>query len=227
MLSRSLLLLSVIAVGTGLNSPHASAKKILMIAGAPSHGYGAHEHYAGLKILEEAIASSSDDVEINVVKGWPEDASLIQSADSIVLYCDGGGRHTAMQHRDELKQQLKRGCGLVCLHYAVEMTPGEPGDDWVAMLGGHFEINYSVNPHWIGDFKTLPEHPITSGVKPFATNDEWYFHLRFSETGKVTPILAAVAPKDTMRRKDGPHSGNPHVRKSVARGRKTDGCLGL
>ena len=34
----------------------------------------------------------------------------------------------------------------------------------------------------------------------------------------VTPILSAVAPESTMRRKDGPHSGNSHVRAAVAAG---------
>lgn len=35
----------------------------------------------------------------------------------------------------------------------------------------------------------------------------------------VTPILSAVAPPETMSRKDGPHSGNPDVRKAVAAGK--------
>ncbi|MGB7347517.1 MAG: PVC-type heme-binding CxxCH protein, partial [Pirellulaceae bacterium] len=193
-------------------------KNVLMIAGARSHNYGAHEHYAGLKILEEAIESSTDDVDVTVIKGWPTDSALVDSADTIVIYCDGGKRHTAMDHRDELKKRLAEGCGLVCIHYAVEMVPGEPGDDWVEMLGGHFEIHWSVNPHWDADFVSLPQHPITRGVKPFKTNDEWYFHMRFSEAGKVTPILAAPAPLATMQRGDGTHSGNPDVRKSVEKG---------
>ena len=88
------------------------------------------------------------------------------------------------------------------------------------MLGGHFEVNWSVNPHWEADFVSLPDHPITRGVEPFKANDEWYFHLRFKDSGKVMPILAAVAPESTMRRKDGPHSGNPHVRRSVAEGER-------
>ncbi len=196
----------------------AEKKNILMMAGKPSHRYGAHEHYAGLKILEEAINASSEQVDVKVVREWPNDDSLVEQADTIVIYCDGGGRHLAMNHRDRLKEKLAEGCGLVCIHYAVEMVPGQPGDDWVEMLGGHFEVNWSVNPHWVAEFETLPEHPISNGVKPFATDDEWYFHMRFSEQGKVTPILAAVAPEHTMSRKDGAHSGNPHVRKSVARG---------
>ena len=192
-------------------------KQILMVAGPPSHRFGAHEHFAGLRILQDAIQQSSDTARVTVVRGWPSD-DQIAAADTIVIYCDGGGRHVAMNHRDQLRQRLGEGVGLVCLHYAVEMVPGEPGKDWEELLGGHFEINYSVNPHWVADFKSLPDHLITRGVEPFATDDEWYFHLRFTELGKVTPILSAVAPDHTMKRPDGPHHGNPHVRKSVAAG---------
>ena len=212
----ALMILLLVAVSVQVDAQE--KMKILMLAGPPSHGYGAHEHYAGLRILEEAVNASTDKVETTVLRGWPEDASVIDAADSIVIFSDGGKKHIAMEHRDQLREKLAKGCGLVCIHYAVEMLPGESGDDWLEFLGGHFEINYSVNPHWVGDFKSFPEHPITRGVKPFATNDEWYFHLRFLDTDRITPILAAVAPEETMIRKDGHHSGNPHVRKSVANG---------
>ncbi len=219
MLFRYLLAISMLIPASCLLGQDAN-KNVLMIAGSPSHGYGAHEHYAGLKILEEAIESSTDKVDVTVIKGWPEDAAMIDQADSIVIYSDGGGGHPAIKHLDQLKAKVAKGCGFVCLHYAVEMVPGPPGDAMVDMLGGHFEINWSVNPHWVGEFKSLPDHPITNGVKPFATNDEWYFHMRFKESDKVIPILASVAPEETMRRPDGPHSGNPTVRKSVAAGEK-------
>ena len=191
-------------------------RQILMLAGPPSHGYGAHEHYAGLKVLEESIGEVASDCEIKLLRGWPEDESVLDAADTIVIYCDGGKRHIAMKHRDKLRKKLADGCGLVCLHYAIEMLPDESGDDWVDLLGGHFEVNYSVNPHWVASFEALPEHSITTGVEPFSADDEWYFHLRFKENAKITPILAAVAPPETMRRPNGHHSGNPHVRKSVA-----------
>lgn len=193
-------------------------KNILMIAGPPSHGYGAHEHYAGLKVLEESLLEANPELRVEVVRGWPEDAAKIAAADSIVIYSDGGSRHVAMPHRDAIRDVLKRGGGLVALHYAVEMVPGEAGDDWVELLGGHFEIHYSVNPHWVAHFDSMPEHPVTHGVKSFHADDEWYFNMRFSEKGKLTPILQAVAPEETMRRPDGAHSGNPTVRKMVAAG---------
>jgi type 1 glutamine amidotransferase len=64
----------------------------------------------------------------------------------------------------------------------------------------------------------LPEHPITRGVKPFAIEDEWYYHMRFRDGMQgVTPILTALPPPATLSRPDGSHSGNPAVRAAIAR----------
>lgn len=218
MLARCLLTCCFAFVALLAGAADSDSRQILMIAGGPSHGYGAHEHYAGLKLLQQSIHASTDSAQVTVVRGWPEDASLIEAADSIVIYADGGGRHPALPHRDLLRRKLADGCGFVCLHYAVEVPKGEAGDDWLDFLGGYFETHWSVNPHWVAEFKSLPEHPIARGVEPFSANDEWYFHMRFHPTEQVTPILQAVAPESTMRRKDGAHSGNPAVRKSVAAG---------
>lgn len=193
-------------------------KNLLLIAGNPSHGFGSHEHYAGLRILADTLATVPD-LDVKVVRGWPEKESLIDAADSIVIYSDGGGGHPALPHLEALSKKLDQGCGLVCLHYAVEVPKGEPGEHWLKYLGGYFETDWSVNPHWRAEFASLPDHPIAEGIEPFSIQDEWYFHMRFVDQKKgVTPILQSVAPESTMRRSDGPHSGNPAVRKSVAAG---------
>ena len=50
-------------------------------------------------------------------------------------------------------------------------------------------------------------------MKPFAIDDEWYYHMRFPEDMKgVTPILTAIPPDSTRERPDGAHSNNPTVR---------------
>jgi hypothetical protein len=109
--------------------------------------------------------------------------------------------------------------GLVCLHYAVENTAGDRGNKFLEWLGGYFEMNWSVNPHWEADYKALPTHAITSGVPAFGIGDEWYYHMRFPEDMKgVTPILSTVPPESSLSRPDGTHSGNPDVRKAVANG---------
>ncbi|MCK5941289.1 MAG: ThuA domain-containing protein, partial [Planctomycetes bacterium] len=134
-------------------------------------------------------------------------------------FADGGGRHPFLRHMDVLEPLMARGVSLVCLHYAVEVPKGRPGERFLDWLGGYFETDWSVNPIWTAEFQAIPDHPIGRGVQPFAMRDEWYFHMRFRPGMEaVTPILSAVAPAATMRRKDGPHSGNPAVRAAVAAG---------
>ena len=210
----------LVIASVGAKEVAAKEVKILFLAGTPSHGYGAHEHLAGCRILAEAIEQSSEAVECEVIAGgWPEDESVLDSADTIVMYCDGGKRHPAIKHLESLKKQMERGAGFVCLHYAVEVPIDQGGQEFLQWLGGYFETDWSVNPHWVASYETLPEHPVAAGVRPFSADDEWYFHMRFRpEMNGVTPILSAIAPPETMRRKDGAHSGNPHVRKAVAKG---------
>lgn len=198
----------------------APAKRVVFIAGGPSHDYGSHEHYAGCRILADVVRRTDPSIKCDVVRnGWPADESILEGADAIVIYSDGGGGHPSLPHLDSLKKHMDRGAGLVCIHYAVEVPKDRGGPQFLEWLGGYFETHWSVNPHWNAKFEQLPKHPVTSGVKPFDTQDEWYFHMRFRENMQnVTPILSAVPPPSTMDRPDGPHSGNPQVRKEVSRG---------
>ena len=151
--------------------------------------------------------------------GWPREKGALEGFDTVVMYADGGGRHPVNTHLAEMDALAKKGTGVVCIHYGVEVPKGPSGEALLDWIGGYFETHWSVNPHWTAEFKKLPKHEITRGVKPFAINDEWYYHMRFRKDLKgVTPILSASPPKSTLVRKDGPHSGNPHVRAAVARG---------
>jgi len=195
--------------------PLEGAKKVVFVAGKKSHGYGAHEHYAGCRLLADALNENMENVHATVYRGgWPADATAFDNADAIVMYCDGGNGHYVNKRLAETDALMKKGVGLVCLHYGVEVPKGAPGDALLNWTGGYFEAWWSVNPHWTAAFKALPDHPIARGVKPFSINDEWYYHMRFRENEKeVAKILTAIPPASTLNRKDGPHSGNEHVRK--------------
>lgn len=199
----------------------AADKKIVLIAGKPSHGPGAHEHNAGVLLLKKCLDGVAGVKAEPHLNGWPEDETIFNGADAIILYMDGGPNHPAIQsdRLQKLDALMKRGVGLACLHYAVEPTIERGEKEFLNWIGGAFEINWSVNPHWDAEFKTLPKHPITRGVKPFTINDEWYFNMRFRDGLKgVTPILTAIPPESTMSRPDGTHHGNPAVRAAVKRG---------
>ncbi len=220
----SLLLLVALAITTTSCRTHPFArvsKKIVFVAGNPSHGPAQHEHRAGCLLLKSCLDQTPGLTSIVYSNGWPDDPHAFDGASSIVLYMDGGPGHPALQddHLKILGDLMKRGVGLCCLHYATEPTIEKGEKEFLDWTGGAFEINWSVNPHWDADFKQFPKSPITRGVKPFHILDEWYFHIRFREGMKgVKPILMAVPPPGTMDRPDGTHSGNPAVREAVKRG---------
>jgi hypothetical protein len=196
-------------------------KKIAFLAGRPSHGPGEHEHRAGCLLLADHLNMHAKDKILATVYtgGWPNDPTALDNVDAVMSFADGGGGHPLNAHLAELDAAMKRGAGLGCLHYAVETVAGEPGNKFLEWIGGYFEMNWSVNPHWTAEFKALPQHEVTRGVMAFTTHDEWYYHMRFRPDMKgVTPILTALPPKETLKRPDGPHSGNPAVRAAIDKG---------
>lgn len=204
------------------SSKEPAKKKVLLLAGNRSHGFGAHDHTAGCTLLARLLNESGLPIEATMhslqSQGWPS-PEVLSAADSIVIYADGGGGHPFNNHLDELQKLVDRGTGIVCIHYGVETVAGKPGQAFLDWTGGYFEPHWSVNPHWTADYKAFPAHPITSGVKPFRINDEWYYHMRFREGMEgVTPILTDLPGPETLKRPDGPHSGNPAVREAIAKG---------
>jgi len=194
-------------------------KKIVFIAGNKSHGFGDHEHNAGCTLLAKCLNESGLAVEAKVFLNaqWPDDATL-NSADAIVIYCDGGGGHLALKKLKELDALHEKGVGIGMIHYGVEVPKGPGGDMFLKWIGGYFETNWSVNPHWRGEFTSIPQNACTCGVKPFATQDEWYYNMRFRpEMEGVTPILSAVAPDSTRKGRDDAHGGNPTVRAGIGK----------
>jgi type 1 glutamine amidotransferase len=199
----------------------ADNKKVVFIAGTKSHGYGAHEHNAGCLLLANRLEAAATEQGLPVVttvyqNGWPVDPTALDNANTVVVYCDGGGQHFLHHQGEAFERIMRRGVGLVCIHYGVEVPKGLSGQRFLNWIGGYFETHWSVNPHWIAKFEQFPDHPTTRGVQPFEVDDEWYYHLRFSpEMTRVTPILTALPPKETLNRKDGTHSGNPAARKAI------------
>jgi type 1 glutamine amidotransferase len=216
----SLLVLSLLAslsVGSEKNS---EPRKVLFLAGAPSHGYGAHDHWAGCRLLAKSLTESGLPITTDVHRyDWPNDNKIFDGVDCVVMYGDGGQGHMVNDHLEEMDALLKRGTGVVCLHYAVEVPKGPVGQKFLDWIGGYFETDWSVNPHWTANFTRLPQHAITRGVKPFEINDEWYYHMRFREGMRgITPILSGLPPAESLSRPNGSHSGNPTVRAAIARG---------
>jgi hypothetical protein len=202
---RTLTILVVVWGSTTLLAAEPPKKKLVMIAGTPSHPPGMHEFNAGTLLLAKCLKDVKE-LELSVhLNGWPKDDKVFDNAAGIFIYCDGGGNHPAVQmgRLERLGGLMKKGTGLMCAHYGVEVLADKGGKEFQAWIGGYYEHMWSVNPIWKPEFKEFPKHPIANGVKPFAVDDEWYFNMRFRPDNKgITPILTAK-PSDATR--DGPY----------------------
>src|SRR5215831_15882713 len=193
MLLLAFLGLLITTVSCRTHPSHSAPKRVVFVAGKPSHGPAQHEHRAGCLLLKSCLDNVSGMTSIVYSNGWPSDPNAFDGAATIVLYMDGGEGHPALQD-DRLRtlgDLMKKGVGLCCLHYATEPTKEKGEKEFLEWTGGAFEINWSVNPHWEAYFRQLPKFPITQGVKPFHILDEWYFHIRFPEGMKgIEAILS-------------------------------------
>lgn len=222
--------------GIGSAAPAAAAdgrsRKVVLIAGAPSHPPGMHEFRAGSIILEKRLRAVPGLVVERCEMGWVPDEAAFDDAAAVVIYADGGRKHPAVQGNrlETLGKLAARGVGLGCMHYGVEVLKDDAGAEFTAWLGGYYEHEWSCNPIWTADYKSFPDHPVARGVRPFSAKDEWYFNIRFREGFdaegpkeidgvKFTPILTA-RPSDETR--DGPYvyPKGPYAHIQAAKGRK-------
>lgn len=195
-------------------------KKIVFVADTAPHGpRGNHEFLAGAIYLARTINAHypSAYAVVHTKDKWPKD---LKHADVVIVLLNHGGSAV----NAAVKEATERGAGFMAIHYGVEVNKGDQGQQYLKWLGGYFEPFWSVNPWWTPDFKEIPKHEVTRGVKPFAVNDEWYYHMRFAESMKgVTPILVALPPLSTIRdegKKASSHGGNPAVWEEVSAGKK-------
>ena len=190
-------------------------KQVLFIAGPPSHGWNQHEFPAGCELLAQCLNESNLGIEAKVSLGWPEDNALLESADSIVLYCDGNEDHVAKGKASQLEGLLAAGANFAVLHFALETGNPELDAFLPKAIGGYFEVDWSVNPVWTLENATIANHPATRGVHIEALKDEWYYNLRFPVLKTaITPLLSAIPPESSLG-EDGPRSGNHAVRDAL------------
>ena len=230
---RLIAILGVLAVMMAVNSRAQTAvhaKKIVFLAGKKSHGPGEHEYEKVCRLLARCLETSPNikgyHAEVHLY-GWPVDPKTLDDADAIVLYADGSD-HNEADHPllvgnrlAAIQKQMKRGCGLVLLHYATFAAVKHGGPEYLDWAGGYFDYETgSAANHWFSKINTvtanlmpaMPSHPISRGVSAFPLRDEYYYNMRFEEgDARRIPILnIAVADEAqpqtvawAVQRKDG------------------------
>ncbi len=209
----------------------ANSKKLVIIAGKPSHPAGMHEFNAGCLLLQQCLKGTPG-LEVSVHPGhWVKEESVFDDADAVMIFSDGGDGHPVLSgegRSEKIQKLVNRGVGVMMTHYAVEVPKtGPSGDLFREWIGGCYENAFSCNPIWDADFQSFPDHEITRGVKPFAIKDEWYFPMRFRPEMKDVKSLLVATPSDETR--DGPYvypqGPYPHIQAEKGRAETMMWCV--
>jgi len=128
-----------------------AAKKIVLVAGRPSHPPRMHEFNAGVQLLAKCLQGfPALKVEV-VLNGWPaKEEQTFADAAAVVFYMDGGGGHEVVQEKGRRLELVdswaKKGVGLGFMHFGVEVVPDQAGAQFKRWIGGHYEHMFSCNP---------------------------------------------------------------------------------
>jgi type 1 glutamine amidotransferase len=102
-----------------------------------------------------------------------------------------------------LGRQMKRGCGLVLIHWSTFFPNAGSGEQALEWVGGHFDYQSGPPPrHWASDIQTVTttlhpaaDHPVCRGVEAFEIRDEFYYRLRFRDRDpRLKSVLQANLP---------------------------------
>jgi putative membrane-bound dehydrogenase-like protein len=174
---------------------------ILFIAGDTKHRHGIHEFKAGSMLLADALNKSGLNINAKVHwYGWPEDESIFEGVDACVIYADGGGNFG--EKYAVLDENVKKGMGIMFMHYGVHPTKEVGEKYYKPWIGGYYDDAYSVNPSWIADLKINKAHPASRGLdKTVKVFDELYWNMNMDhDCDACSNIASAVPTKQNMVR---------------------------
>jgi type 1 glutamine amidotransferase len=190
---RALVFLWVASIGLS----HAWAdkpKNVLLLGQKRDHPPGSHEYVPGLQVLAKSLAGYPG-IQLKVVAAnepWREGPELLDKADGVVLYLGQGGRWAENDPAREaaLAKLAARGAGIVALHWGIGAKDAKYIAGHRARIGavhGGPDRKYIFTKQPVR-VEVLP-HPITTGLDDFELKDEYYYQLKRSPQGKVTPLL--------------------------------------
>ncbi|MCC7414262.1 MAG: ThuA domain-containing protein [Gammaproteobacteria bacterium] len=196
-----------------VDAPRAGMTKIVLLAGGPSSKAMAHEYFAGCALLLDWLKQQPGVWPV-MARGWPANERVLEGAKCVVYFGDGGGKQPFADPKRwaVLSRLMAEGAGLVLLHQAMDLPAGPDGSKIKGWLGAVYHSDIGSRGHWDMDFKAIPAHEVTRGVKPFAAPaDGWLYNLHFAPTG-VTPLLTGAVPDKSRSTADAKkHAGREEV----------------
>jgi hypothetical protein len=154
--------------------PAKPRKLTVVLSAGPSRDHGPGEHdYPLWQRRWARLLRAADGVTVRTVTGWPGPKDF-ERADVIVLYSHNPGWSAA--HAPELDDFLKRGGGLVVIHWAVSgLADVQAYSDRIGLAAKDQATRYRHGPLEL-DF-TGTRHPIVRNLGKLRLIDESYWGL--------------------------------------------------
>lgn len=196
----------------------AEPKRVLIIVGPSKHPPGSHEVAAGARVMDHCLKHMTNlpAMEVDIADSWPQKHQR-DSADTVVCIGDtfpANRLPNPKQNLADLDEMMKRGCGLVCVHYATgllgeDVTP-EGDHPLLRWMGGYFAnrtcphhesfariyLNATITP-------AAPQHPVSRGWRQFSLHDEPYTNNYFGPGNvmakNVTALATSMLPPDNPK----------------------------
>jgi hypothetical protein len=171
-----------------------SPKRVLLLGQRRDHPPGSHEYVPGLHVLAQALSDRAE-LELTVAAAnepWTEGPQLLKDADAVVLYLGQGARwaENNADRQKALADLTARGGGIVALHWAIGAVDDRYVPGHIARIGA---VHGGTDRKYIFTREPYPvevlKHPITAGIDDFRLQDEFYYRLKRSGQGTVTPLL--------------------------------------
>ena len=156
---------------------------ILLLAGpmAPVDHAGHHDYQGGILVLRDCLQQTPGVRVTMSTSGWPAEDQELAAAQSVVFYCDGGGKQPYLASPARIAAidaLVARGGGLVLIHQAID-HPADQVERAMRWLGGSYDPAVSNRGHWPTTHSDFPAHALTSGVTAWTITDGWLCGLRF------------------------------------------------
>jgi type 1 glutamine amidotransferase len=172
---------------------------ILMVSGAKDHGVGEHDYPAFQRAWSELL-SAANDTQVSTASEWPT-AEQFKQADVAVFFQHGDWND---QRATDIDAYLKRGGGLVYIHWAIDGQKG--GREFAKRIGlaGLGLVAFRHGEETLA-FNDASKNPIIRNFDTLKLFDETYWKMAGSvpadrvlatavEDGAPQPQMWALEP---------------------------------
>jgi type 1 glutamine amidotransferase len=170
--------------------------KILFIGKNPDHPYGSHMYLHTCGVLAKCVELTPG-TEAVVSNGWPKDDKVLEDVKAVVLYTDPAAEFLLNgPHRAKVDELMKKGVGLVTIHWASSVTKDnydKLGPSWLGYVGGTWVSNVGLSGGKAPLKQLIADHPICRGWKEYEIEDEYYLDPVIKQ---AKPLLQVRDKKD-------------------------------